>query len=172
MIFHLIYRFLVTCLARVHPSMSPVQLRYSKHIKAQAIKLALTKKMWRLLFRKDLRKLWEESSFFLKASLNSSIIHTTGSSDTWEPTSRKIMQVMSLKDELIHLCPSGQLLLAGGGGALRRGAVRHSPPGPVQTEREGHHQRFPHRPLPGQRDLLLGRRGIRQKMALRGKKNV
>lgn len=42
-IFHLIFRFLVTCLARVHPSMSPVQLRYSKHIIAQAIKLALTK---------------------------------------------------------------------------------------------------------------------------------
>lgn len=61
--------------------MSPVQLRYSKYIIAQAMKLALRKKM-SSFFRKDLRKLWEESSFFLKASLNSSIIHTTGSSDT------------------------------------------------------------------------------------------
>lgn len=32
MIFQLIFRFLVTCPARVHPSMSPVQLRYSKYI--------------------------------------------------------------------------------------------------------------------------------------------
>lgn len=67
-----------------------------------------------------------------------------------------------------HLLTSGELLLPGGGCAFRRSAVRHSHPGTMQAEREGHHQWFPHWPLPGQRHLLPGRRRVRAKLSLPG----
>lgn len=87
---------------------------------------------------------------------------------------KTIKQMMSLgvPPDTPPPLPTGELLLSGGGGAFHRGAVRHSPPHPVQTEREGHHQRLTHRPLPGQRDLLLGRRGVRQKKKKKCRKST